>query len=203
MSTYRGVKEELGHILTHFFVALIRVFFCMFVEVLAGSGIGRTGSRVLPTVAVAAGVVNVGVLEIEGTGTRVLLMVVAAVMVNIGALGIGRTGSGVLLMVADTALVNIGALGIGETSRVLLTVAVAAAIVNVEAVGLLALVIVVATVGMGETSSGALLALVIAAATVGKRETGSGAEVAGLGIAREAAVWSGVLVTRFKELIIN
>src|SRR5882762_7492922 len=116
MSTYRGVEEELGRILT-----LVRLFFCRFVEVSAG--IGKTGSRVSPTVDVAAGVVNVGVLKIEGTGSRVLLTAVAAAMVNIGALGIGSTGSGVFLTVAVAALVNIGALGIGGTSRVLLMVA--------------------------------------------------------------------------------
>jgi hypothetical protein len=71
--TYHGVEEELGHILTPFFVALVQLFFCMFVDFLAGSGIGKTNSRVLLVVAVAVGIVNVGVLgieaNIEGTGS--------------------------------------------------------------------------------------------------------------------------------------
>jgi hypothetical protein len=136
--TYRGVKEELGRILAPFFVSLVWLFFCMFVEVVAGSGIGETGSRVLLTVAaaVAAAIINVGALGIEGTGSTGRVAVAAAV--NVGALGIEGTGSKVLLTAAvAAAVVNVGALGIeGTGSKVLLTAAVAADVVNVRALGI-------------------------------------------------------------------
>jgi hypothetical protein len=215
--TYRGVKDELGRILATFFVALVRLVFCMFVEVVAGSGIGATGFRVLLTVAVTAAVINVGALRLgidsEGTasGSIVLLTIaVSAAIVNFGALRIEGTGSEVLLTIAvSAAIVNIVALRIeGTGSRVLLTVADSAAIINIGVMGiegtgsevLRTVAVAVAIVNVGATD---LLALVIAAATVGMGETGSssGAGVAVPGIAGGAAIGSGVLATRFKELM--
>jgi hypothetical protein len=128
---YRGVEEELSRIFAPFFVALVRLIISTFVEAVAGSG-GRTGSRVLLTVAVAAAAVNAGVLGIKGTGSRALLRPVATGMVNVWVLGIGRAGSKSLQMVAVAAdITNIGVLGIGGTGlRVLLTVVIAAAAVG-------------------------------------------------------------------------
>lgn len=167
--TYRGVEEELGRILEPFFIAVVWLFFCIFVAVVAGSGIGGTCSAWggLLTVPVAAAV-NVGALGIEGTGSWVVLSVISAAVVNVGALEIGER---VLLTVAVAAIFKIGALRIlGTCSRVLLTVAVTAPIVvNVGVIGLLVLVIAAATVG--ET---------------GGSRSAWGTGVAGFGIAREA-----------------
>jgi hypothetical protein len=125
---YRGVEEELGRILAPFFVALVRLIFCKFVEAAAGSGVGGTGSRVLLTVAIAAATVNVGALGMEGTGSRaVQTFAIAADITNIGALGIGGTGSRMLLTVT-TAEATVGATD-------LLALAIAAAAVGMEESG--------------------------------------------------------------------
>ena len=118
---YRGVKEKLGRILAPFFVtvALVCLIFCTFWEAVTGSGVGGTGSWLLLTVTIAATAINAGVLGIEGTGSRALLMIAAAGMVNMGVLGIGRAGSRLLQTVAAADITDIGVLGIGETgSRV-------------------------------------------------------------------------------------
>jgi hypothetical protein len=73
---YRGVEEELGRILAPFFVTLVRLVFCTFVEVLAGLGIREAGSWVFP-VAMAAAIVTLNGGGADSTELQALVVGIA------------------------------------------------------------------------------------------------------------------------------